>query len=58
MSARRVLIIANEAVADRPAGVPEVVRKQVLEVRRGACRRPDADRQAAVVGIRHRRRRR
>jgi hypothetical protein len=31
MSAKRVLIIANEAVADRPAGVPEVVRKQVLE---------------------------
>jgi hypothetical protein len=31
MSARRVLIIANEAVADRPAGVPEVVRRQVLE---------------------------
>jgi hypothetical protein len=31
MAARRVLIIANEAVADRPAGVPEVVRRQVLE---------------------------
>ncbi|HEV3408618.1 MAG TPA: hypothetical protein VG079_08030 [Gaiellaceae bacterium] len=31
MSAKRVLIIANEAVADRPAGVPEVVRRQVLE---------------------------
>lgn len=31
MSPRRVLIIANEAVADRPAGVPEVVRRQVLE---------------------------
>ena len=31
MAAKRVLIIANEAVADRPAGVPEVVRKQVLE---------------------------
>jgi hypothetical protein len=29
--AKRVLIIANEAVADRPAGVPEVVRRQVLE---------------------------
>src|SRR5918997_6824421 len=28
---KRVLIIANEAVADRPAGVPEVVRRQVLE---------------------------
>jgi hypothetical protein len=31
MAAKRVLIIANEAVADRPAGVPEIVRKQVLE---------------------------
>ena len=31
MAAKRVLIIANEAVADRPAGVPEMVRKQVLE---------------------------
>jgi hypothetical protein len=31
MAAKRVLIIANEAVADRPAGVPEVVRRQVLE---------------------------
>ena len=31
MPAKRVLIIANEAVADRPAGVPEVVRRQVLE---------------------------
>jgi len=31
MRPKRVLIIANEAVADRPAGVPEVVRKQVLE---------------------------
>jgi hypothetical protein len=31
MVAKRVLIIANEAVADRPAGVPEVVRRQVLE---------------------------
>ena len=31
MSPKRVLIIANEAVADRPAGVPEVVRNQVLE---------------------------
>src|ERR671916_2429921 len=31
MAPKRVLIIANEAVADRPAGVPEVVRRQVLE---------------------------
>jgi hypothetical protein len=31
MAAKRVLIIANEAVADRPAGVPEVVQRQVLE---------------------------
>lgn len=31
MAAKRVLIIANEAVADRPAGVPEIVRRQVLE---------------------------
>ena len=31
MAPKRILIIANEAVADRPAGVPEVVRKQVLE---------------------------
>ena len=31
MTPKRVLIIANEAVADRPAGVPEVVRRQVLE---------------------------
>lgn len=31
MAATRVLIIANEAVADRPAGVPEVVRRQVDE---------------------------
>jgi hypothetical protein len=31
MAAKRILIIANEAVADRPDGVPEVVRKQVLE---------------------------
>jgi hypothetical protein len=31
MAAKRVLIIANEAVADRPAGVPEVVRRQVDE---------------------------
>ena len=31
MSTKRVLIIANEAVADRPAGVPEVVRRTVLE---------------------------
>ena len=31
MAAKRVLIIANGAVADRPAGVPEMVRKQVLE---------------------------
>jgi GABA permease len=31
MRPKRVLIIANEAVADRPAGVPEIVRRQVLE---------------------------
>jgi hypothetical protein len=31
MTPKRVLIIANEAVADRPAGVPEVVRRTVLE---------------------------
>jgi hypothetical protein len=31
MTAKRVLVIANEAVADRPAGVPEVVRRLVLE---------------------------
>ena len=31
MAPKRVLIIANDAVADRPAGVPEVVRTQVLE---------------------------
>lgn len=31
MTTKRVLIIANTAVADRPAGVPEVVRHQVLE---------------------------
>jgi hypothetical protein len=31
MTAKRVLIVASEAVADRPAGVPEVVRRQVLE---------------------------
>ena len=31
MAPKRVLIIANEAAADRPAGVPEVVRRQVLE---------------------------
>jgi hypothetical protein len=31
MTARRLLIIASEAVADRPAGVPEAVRRQVLE---------------------------
>jgi hypothetical protein len=31
MTAKRVLIIASEAVADRPAGVPEAVRRQVLE---------------------------
>jgi hypothetical protein len=30
MTAKRVLIIANQAVADRPAGVPETVRRQVL----------------------------
>ena len=33
MAPQRVLIIANEAVADRPAGVPEVVRRQVLEAK-------------------------
>jgi len=27
MAAKRVLIIANEAVANRPAGVPEAVRQ-------------------------------
>lgn len=31
MTAKRVLIIASEAVADRPGGVPEAVRRQVLE---------------------------
>jgi hypothetical protein len=31
MTAKRVLIIASEAVADRPSGVPEAVRRQVLE---------------------------
>lgn len=31
MTARRLLVVANEAVADRPAGVPEIVRRQVLE---------------------------
>ena len=31
MAPKRVLIIANDAVADRPAGVPEPVRRQVLE---------------------------
>jgi hypothetical protein len=31
MAPKRVLIIANEAVADRPAGVPDVVQRQVLE---------------------------
>lgn len=30
MTPRRVLIIASEAVADRPRGVPETVRRQVL----------------------------
>jgi hypothetical protein len=30
MTARRILIVANQAVADRPAGVPEIVRRQVL----------------------------
>jgi hypothetical protein len=30
MTARRVLIIASKAVADRPSGVPEAVRRQVL----------------------------
>jgi hypothetical protein len=29
MAAKRLLIISNELVADRPAGVPEVVRQQV-----------------------------
>ena len=31
MSARRVLIITHELIADRPDGAPEVVRKQVQE---------------------------
>ena len=31
MTARRVLIVAGKEVADRPAGVPEIVRRQVLE---------------------------
>ena len=31
MTAKRVLIIASEAVADRPRGVPEAVRRQVLQ---------------------------
>jgi hypothetical protein len=31
MHAKRVLIVASEAVADRPAGVPEAVRREVLE---------------------------
>jgi hypothetical protein len=31
MRAKRVLIVANAVVADRPAGVPEVVRRQVLD---------------------------
>jgi hypothetical protein len=31
MTPKRVLIIASEAVADRPHGVPEAVRRQVLE---------------------------
>jgi hypothetical protein len=30
MTPRRILIIASEAVADRPGGVPEPVRRQVL----------------------------
>jgi hypothetical protein len=30
MTPRRILIIASEAVADRPGGVPEAVRRQVL----------------------------
>lgn len=30
MTPRRVLIMANQAVADRPAGVPETVQRQVL----------------------------
>jgi hypothetical protein len=31
MTPKRVLIIAGEAVADRPGGVPEAVRRQVLD---------------------------
>jgi hypothetical protein len=31
MTAKRVLIVASEPVADRPRGVPEVVRRQVLD---------------------------
>ena len=31
MAAKRLLIISNEVVADRPAGVPEVVWKQVRD---------------------------
>jgi hypothetical protein len=35
MKATRILVIANEAVADRPAGVPEAVRRRVLEAEQG-----------------------
>jgi hypothetical protein len=31
MAAKRLLIISNELVADRPAGVPEVVSRQVRD---------------------------
>ena len=31
MAAKRLLIISNELIADRPGGVPEVVRKQVRD---------------------------
>jgi hypothetical protein len=31
VAAKRVLIIANEALRTAPPGVPEVVRRQVLE---------------------------
>jgi hypothetical protein len=31
MAAKRLLIISNELIADRPAGVPEVVWKQVRD---------------------------
>jgi hypothetical protein len=33
MTAKRVLIIASEVVADRPSGVPEAVRRQVLDAK-------------------------